>query len=91
MSKEIFNKGIELGRERHAHISERGAKWKARNIPIFIRDHLMVPYYITENGANLELWIINYPMGVNDKVDFVLFATLPYEASAIYAGTKPSG
>lgn len=91
MSNEIFNKGIELGRERHAQILKRGAKWKSRNIPIFIRDNLLVPYYITDNGSELELWVINYPMGVNGKVAFSRFATEPYEASAIYAGPKPEG
>lgn len=91
MSKEIINKGIELGRERHAHILERGSKWKSRHIPVFIREHLLVPYYITENGPNIELWIIEFPMGISSKVSFVLFATVPYEASTIYAGTKPSG
>lgn len=92
MSKEIFNKGIELGRERHAHIQSRGAKWKNRNIPVFIRNHLFVPYYITEKGANIELWVINLPVGVIGKVAFVLFATVPnYEASTIYAVSKPSG
>lgn len=91
MSKEIFNKGIELGRERHTQILKRGAKWKSRNIPIFIRDNLLVPYYITDNGNELELWVINYPMGVNGKVAFSRFATEPYEASPIYAGSKPEG
>lgn len=91
MSNEIFNKGIELGRERHAHILKRGSKWKSRFIPVFIREHLLVPYYITENGVNVELWIIEFPIGVSSKVGFVLFATVPYEASAIYAYTKPSG
>ena len=91
MSKEQFNQGIGLGREHHAHILKRGSKWKNRHIPIFIRENLMVPYYITQNGAYLELWIISYPIGVNDKVSFVRFATASYEASEIYVGPKSPG
>lgn len=91
MSKEIFNKGIQLGREQYTHIRKRGSKWKSRHIPVFIRKHLMVPYYLIESGANYELWIINYPMDENGKVAFVLFATLPYEASEIYVSSKQTG
>lgn len=89
MSKEIFNKGIELGRERHAQILKRGAKWKSRNIPIFIREHLMVPFFITERDSHQELWIIEFPTGMYGKVAFSLYATEPYEASPIHAGPKP--
>lgn len=91
MFNEIFNKGIELGRERHAQIKKRGNKWKSRNIPIFIRDNLLIPYFITERGGQYELWIIDHPKGVYGKVAFSLYATEPYEASTIYAGTKPEG
>ena len=51
----------------------------------------MVPYYLIESGANYELWIINYPMDEKGKVAFVLFATLPYEASKIYVSSKQTG
>lgn len=90
MINELFNQGIELGREHHTYILQRGSKWKSRNIPIYIRDHMLVPYYLIENDGNIELWIIKCPLEANDKVCFVCFTTVPYETTTIYVGTKSS-
>lgn len=71
--EELFTNGIELGRKHYAQIKSMSPRWVHRNVPVFIREHLFVPYYITEVGNEKRLYIIQFPLA-NDKVSFILFA-----------------
>lgn len=71
--EELFTNGIELGRKHHAQIKAMSPRWIHRNVPVFIRENLFVPYYITEVGNERRLYIIQFPLA-NDKVSFILFA-----------------
>lgn len=72
--KEIFKKGIALGRKNFAKIAAKSDRWKSRHVPIFIRESLFVPYYISESGEFAELHIIQLPVDNSEKVHFIQFA-----------------
>jgi hypothetical protein len=72
-----FATGIELGRKHLSAILTRGAKWQNRHIPIYIRENLLCPFYITERGKFEELHIIQMPVLEGEKVRFLLFAQRP--------------
>ncbi len=72
-----FATGIELGRKHLSAIMKRGNKWQNRHIPIYIREHLLRPYYITEKDSFEELHIIQMPVLEGEKVQFLLFAKRP--------------
>ena len=72
-----FAEGIELGRKHLSAILKRGTKWQNRHIPIYIRENLLRPFYITERGTFEELHIIQMPVLEGEKVRFLLFAQKP--------------
>lgn len=86
-----FELGKELGRKHFNHIITKSHRWKNRNIPVSIREYLMVPYYITENNSGIsELYIIQQPVGKDDKVHFIRFASADEKENStkISAGTE---
>ena len=72
-----FAVGIELGRKHLSAILKRGTKWQNRHIPIYIRENLLRPFYITERGPIEELHVIQMPVLEGEKVRFLLFAQRP--------------
>lgn len=72
--KKEFENGIALGRKHHAKIANQSDRWKKRNVPAFIRENLLVPYYILESGGFLVLHIIQFPIAAGDRVQFIPFA-----------------
>ncbi|OIN55439.1 hypothetical protein [Arsenicibacter rosenii] len=67
---DFFEEGMALGRGNFARLDQRGQKWKHRNIPIFIREQLWIPYYITEVAGEQCLYIIKAPDIRHPKVYF---------------------
>jgi hypothetical protein len=57
-----FEEGKELGRKHLAKINAQSGRWKNRCIPAYIREHLLVPYYLTEEGGVTTLYVIQYPL-----------------------------
>lgn len=72
-----FAAGIELGRKHLSAIMQRGSKWQNRHIPIYIRENLLRPFFITEHSGIEELHIIQMPVLEGEKVRFLLFAQRP--------------
>lgn len=72
-----FAVGIELGRKHLSAILQRGSKWQSRHIPIYIRENLLKPFYVTEHGKFEELYIIQMPVIEGEKVRFMLFSQRP--------------
>ena len=68
-----FETGKELGRKHLAKINAQSERWKNRCIPAYIREHLLVPYYVTEEGGVQTLYVIQYPL-VGGRVSFLLLA-----------------
>lgn len=64
--------GKRAGEKAFSQIVGRGSKWHNRRIPIYIRKHLLTPWYIVPgtNGQQ-KLFIIRYPENQAGKVDFV--------------------
>ena len=60
-----------LARSAFAQMDKRGSKWKARNVPVFIRQQLWRPYYLTEDLGEPELYIIQPPGEYDEKVHFI--------------------
>lgn len=71
---EEFENGIALGRKHHAKIANQSDRWKKRNVPAFIRENLLVPYYIVESREFFVLHIIQFPIAAGDRVQFIPFA-----------------
>jgi len=65
-----FKVGRELGKKHLTQIDAMSSRWKNRCIPAYIRDHLYVPYYLTEEGSEQVLYVIQYPLA-GDKVSFL--------------------
>lgn len=65
--------GKVIARAVYAKVQSHGTKWKSRNIPIFIREHLLIPYYLTEIDGNEALFIIQMPTHKQPKVHFARF------------------
>lgn len=51
-------------------LDARGQKWKNRNVPIYIREQLWVPYYLTVQGGEQQLYTIRPPDEIHPKVYF---------------------
>ena len=89
MNKE-WNEGMAAGRAVFAAVNERGSKFKFRRIPVFIRQHLMTPYYITRNGLQECLWVMVLPKTGLEKVGFEEYARrLADETTEISDNTEP--
>lgn len=71
--EELFHTGKELGRKAHARIMEQGKRWHSRHIPQWIRDYMLVPYYVANVNGVDQLFIIQYPLTPEEKVHFVPF------------------
>jgi hypothetical protein len=71
---EEFKNGIKLGRKHFVEIAAHSDRWKKRNVPAFIRESLLVPYYIVESNGYLVLYIIQFPISSSEKVQFIPFA-----------------
>ena len=69
-----FQSGIEMGKAHYAKIQKMGNRWKTKRIPAYIRQCMMVPYYITEVGDEMVLFIIQYPINITDRVLYVEYA-----------------
>ncbi|OIN55433.1 hypothetical protein BLX24_30800 [Arsenicibacter rosenii] len=67
---EALEEGMALGRANFARLDQRGQKWKHRNVPIYIREQLWCPFYLTEQNGEQTLYIIQ-PPGKYPKVHFV--------------------
>ncbi|MGV3560765.1 hypothetical protein [Larkinella arboricola] len=65
-----FEGGIVSARAAFAQLDKRGGKWKSRNIPIYIREQLWIPYYLTEELGVQQLYVIRPPDERNPKVHF---------------------
>lgn len=65
-----FKMGRELGKKHYAQINAMSERWKNRHIPAYIRGCLFVPYYITEEGDEQVMYVIQYPLG-DGKVSFL--------------------
>lgn len=65
-----FEDGIVIAKETYAQLDQRGNKWKTRNVPSYIREQLWLPYYITEQNGEKQLYIIRPPSDVYNKVHF---------------------
>jgi len=74
MKTDTISKGKELGRKHLDQIASKGERWKARNIPVYIREHLMVPYYLTEIAGIMELHVIQSPLVPGERVHFICYA-----------------
>jgi hypothetical protein len=71
---EKFKAGIALGRKHFAKIAAKSERWKKRNVPVYIRSELLVPYYMVESNGYYELHIIQFPITASEKVKFIPFA-----------------
>lgn len=86
-----FQTGISAARAAYARITRRGQKWKNRRIPVFIRQQLLVPYFVTEEGSEWCLYAIQEPDLPDGKVHFTCVARLPADAQSapLPAGQRP--
>lgn len=84
-----FAAGIELGRKHLSAIMQRGSKWQTRHIPIYIRENLLRPFFITEHGGIEELHIIQMPVLEGEKVRFLLFAQRPRDEESSKISNLP--
>ncbi|GAB2798728.1 hypothetical protein GCM10027275_50430 [Rhabdobacter roseus] len=62
---------IVSAREVFSRLDARGERWKRRNVPIFIRERLWVPYYITEENGERKLYVIHPPDRRDPRVHFL--------------------
>jgi len=65
-----FDDGIVLAKELFEALDARGKKWKNRNVPVYVRENLWIPYYITERDGVERLFTIRPPDPHNEKVHF---------------------
>ena len=70
MDKKIED-GIVLAKELFAALDARGKKWKERNVPLYVRESLWIPYYITEYSGVKKVFVIRPPDPKNPKVHFM--------------------
>lgn len=68
--EEQFKMGKELGKKHFAQIDVMSSRWKSRCVPAYIREHLYVPYYLTEEGSEQVLYVIQFPL-TGEKVSFL--------------------
>ncbi|WP_375445745.1 hypothetical protein [uncultured Fibrella sp.] len=78
---QLFANGQTVGLKHFARIRAKGSRWMGRNVPAYIREHLMVPYYFAPDVDNsvLVMWVIQYPIADGERVHFVRFADRPDE------------
>lgn len=76
-----FVTGQTVGLKHFARIQAKGSRWMGRHVPAYIREHLLVPYYIAPDVASSStvLWVIQFPVASHEKVHFVRFAVRPDE------------
>ena len=79
MASPKFDEGIALARSVFIQLDQRRTKWRNRNVPIYIRQMLWRPYYLTENKGEIELYIIQPPGEQDDKVHFVRWVPPAHE------------
>jgi len=63
--------GIVLATEVFNALDARGKKWKQRNVPVYVRESLWIPYYITKSNGIERLFVIRSPDARNPKVHFM--------------------
>lgn len=80
-----FKAGIELGRKHYTEITKKGKRWLDRNVPAYIREQLLVPYYISELNDSQCLFVIQLPISPDEKVHFVEYARQAFDE---YEATK---
>lgn len=73
MYQPTIEDGKVIARAVYAKIQSYGNKWKSRNIPIYIRESLMCPFYLTEIDGKEVLFIIQMPNHANPKVHFARY------------------
>lgn len=89
---ENWNESILAALEAYARITTRGQKWQQRRIPIYIRENLMVPYYIAIEGNRALLYAIKYPEQEGEKVCFENVGRSSInETSSVFTFTKQAG
>ena len=66
-----FEDGIVLAQELFAALDARGKKWKERNVPLYVRENLWIPFYITVTDGVERVFIIRPPDPQNPKVHFM--------------------
>ncbi|RRB12464.1 hypothetical protein [Larkinella knui] len=71
-----FEGGIAFARAAFAQLDCRGTKWKTRNVPAYIREHLWMSHYLTEKSGEQLLYVIRPPDELNPKVHFVRWPPL---------------
>jgi hypothetical protein len=74
METNTINKGKALGRKHLDQIVSKSERWKARNIPVYVRQYLMVPYFLTEVSGLSELHVIQAPLLPGERVHFICYA-----------------
>ncbi len=85
-----WEEGIVAGRAAFAAVNARGSKFKSRRIPVFIRENLMTPYYITCNENQEFLWVMVCPNDAFGKVGFKQYARrMANETTEISQNPKP--
>lgn len=79
-----FKNGTLLGRKHYAEIISKSDRWKSRHIPVQIREHLLKPFYISEDSeGRLTLFIIQLPILNREKVHFIPYGNIEIENSNI--------
>ncbi|MPR36551.1 hypothetical protein [Salmonirosea aquatica] len=87
-----WQEGVEAGKAAYSRIMGRGRKWQARRIPIYIRENLLVPYYITYEGEFLLLHVVKYPEQESEKVSYEVAVRLKInETAALLSLQQSSG
>ena len=70
-------KGMEAGRAAHAIVARHSENWRRRRVPVYIRESLMVPYFVAEKGDEYVLMVLTLPSDdETDKVRFEAYASV---------------
>ena len=69
MEKKIED-GVVIANELFEVLDARGKKWRKRNVPVYVRENLWIPYYTTTTGGVTRLFVIRPPDPTNPKVHF---------------------
>lgn len=71
MMEKKHEDGIVIARETFRSLDAKARKWKDRNVPVYIRQKLWIPYYLTEVNGKTVLFTIRSPDASNPKVHFM--------------------
>lgn len=88
---------MEAGRAAHAIVAQSSETWRRRRIPVYIRECLMVPYFVAEEADEYALYIMQLPAHELDKVRFKRYASVSrYEAQtpsilSVVQSSSPAG